>query len=414
MRRLRKATIALPVVLVAAGLAIPVIVDGGASRPPAPPAAEARYAGRSATEWRALAAAALDGEDFALAIKYLKTAEKVEPGRQYSGELARVRAARKRALDVASNCDRMIGSQPQDLVLDEGGNVVSVHRTTVALPGESLWSVAVALQAAWQRVLPSEVPAGSPDVYATWDALTDVNGLRELEVGETVRLPLSRPELDAISRANAEDMERVRLAEAALDGGDVERARSLRDAIRGDFALGSDGLRALDARIREARSAQLLATAREILEAAPDISRPSRHHELVVSLRRARGLLEEVRGLSGGLPDGELERVEGLLAEAERYRLDPEGNIVATKPAGMAYTEFARATVEWFIARKLAGSGAEYPYSDRKTADEVAWADYMQGASSLADSEGVDFAGLLTDPDERAVRLPNPGSYFRE
>lgn len=38
----------------------------------------------------------------------------------------------------------------------------------------------------------------------------------------------------------------------------------------------------------------------------------------------------------------------------------------------------------------------------------------MQGASSLADSEGVDFAGLLTDPGERAVRLPNPGSYFRE
>lgn len=228
MRRLRKATIALPVVLVAAGLAIPVIVDGGAGRPPAPPAAEARYAGRSATEWRALAAAALDGEDFALAIKYLRTAEKVEPGRQYSGELTRVRAARKRALDVASNRERMIGGRPLDLVLDEDGRVVSAHRMTVALPGESLWSVAVALQAAWRGILPSEVSAGGPDVYATWDALTDVNGLRELDVGETIRLPLSPPELDAISRANAEDMERVRLAGAALDGGNVERARNTR------------------------------------------------------------------------------------------------------------------------------------------------------------------------------------------
>lgn len=192
MRRLRKATLALPAILIAAGLAVPAMVGVGGNRAPEPrDANEVRYAGRTADEWHALAMASLDGGRFGLAIKYLKTAERAEPGSQYAFELARVRRERRRSLDISANRERMLGGEPQGIVLGEGGRVVSAHRTTAALPGESLWSLARSLTAAWKNVLPSETELDGADVYAAWDALTDMNGMRELGVGELVRVPLS-------------------------------------------------------------------------------------------------------------------------------------------------------------------------------------------------------------------------------
>ncbi len=286
---------------------------------------------------------------YALAIKYLKTAEKARPGRQYATELASVRAARRRSVDVASNRERMMGGEPNAVVLDDEGNVLSGHRTVLALPGESLWSIAAEVVAAREGVLPSELEPRDADVYTLWDTLTDMNGLRELEVGERVMLPLSDDERAAMARENAEDMERIHLASAALESRDLEKARSLRAGIHGAFALASDDCREFDLRVNEAGP----------------------------------------------------------------YTLDEDGTIVARKPAGVPYTEFARTTVEWFIARRLVASGAEYPNSSDKTEDDVAWADYMKDASSLAGVEGTDFSELLADSGERSVRLPNPGSYFK-
>lgn len=415
MRQLRRATLALPVILIAIGLAVPAVVGGGGSRPPAATSGQkARYAGKTASEWHALAMASLEGEEFMLALRYLKTAEKVERGSQYTSDLARARRARKRARAVASNRERMLGGEPEGLELDERGHVLSVHRETVALPGESLWSLAVLLAAARDGVPPSDVDDRDRDVYVAWDALTELNGVRELEVGEVLMVPLSDSEIRSISLQNSEDVGRMRLAAAALDSGRVARAQRLRDEITGRFALESEALELLDRRIRQSRVRQLLASARTIVDEAPSISRPSGHSELVRSLRRARDMLEEAGALAGHVPEPDIELVDALLAEAERFSLKEDGTIAATKPPGVAYTQFAKATVEWFLRRELARSGVEYPYHERKTADEIAWAEYMLEASALAGGGGADFAELLVDEAARPVRLPNPGSYFEE
>ncbi|MFH1501569.1 MAG: hypothetical protein ABIG03_00845 [Candidatus Eisenbacteria bacterium] len=415
MRHLRRATLALPALLVALGLAIPAVVGGGGSRPPASPEAAApRYAGKTAAEWHALALASLEGEEFALAIRYLKTAEKVEPGRQYASELSGVRRAMRTARDTEAARDRLLGGEPDVLEFDDGGAVLAAHRTTVALPGESLWSLAVDLAAARRGVTPTDVPRDGPEVYAAWDALTDMNGLRELEVGESVLVPLSVAEMSSMSEANARDLERVHLVHAALDSGRIDLARSLRDGIDGDFVLSSGAVEVLERRIRQSRVGELLASAGDIAESVSEIPRPTRHAELVSSLRRARAMLEEASGLAGDAPVRAVERVEALLAEAERFSLNEDGTVAATKPTGVAYTEFARVAVEWFLDRELARSGAQYPRHAEKTPDDLAWARYLKDASELALRDGVDFAGLLAAADERRVRLPNPGEYFAE
>jgi hypothetical protein len=411
MRLLRNATMALPAVLVAVGLAVPVIVGGGGTRPPAPQSERAaRYAGRTAREWHALAAASAEVGDLGRAMKYLKTAEKVEPGEQYSAELAGLRSARRAAAEAAVNRERMLGGEVAGLLQSDDGRVTSAHRTVVALPGESLWSLAVRLAAAWDDVAPSAISDDASHVYPAWDALTVLNGVRELDVGEPVLLPLSPDEQEAISRRNADDLASIRLAAAALDSGRVDRAELLRGRVTGGFAGATEEARSVDARLRQARSMELLAEARAILSAAPGIPRASAHDELVGSLTRARELLEKVEDLSGGGPSDELARVDDLLAEAELYRVNSDGTIEATKPAGVAYVDFARATVEWFIARRLEESGAEYPNRGMKSPDDIAWARYMVDASSLA--RGGGFERLLTDSGERVVTLPNPGPYF--
>ena len=120
-------------------------------------------------------------------------------------------------------------------------------------------------------------------------------------------------------------------------------------------------------------------------------------------------------GRLGGVPPAEeIARVDSLLSEAERFALADDGRIVATKPEGVAYAEFAQRTIEWFLGRTLEDSGAEYPHSERKSADEVSWSRYMLAASAISESRGVDFGELLLDPGERHVVLPNPAEYFEQ
>jgi hypothetical protein len=125
-------------------------------------------------------------------------------------------------------------------------------------------------------------------------------------------------------------------------------------------------------------------------------------------------MLEEVRELAGGVPASNVESVAELLRDAERFSLESDGTVAATKPPGVVFTEFALETVEWFLDRPLARSGAAYPNHAGKTRDEVAWARYLADASALASSNGVDFAELLVDDGACDVRLPNPGSYFTD
>jgi hypothetical protein len=409
MTRLRKATLALPVLLIVAGLAVPVVVDGGSSRPPAPPA-KARYAGRTADEWRSMGAAALEEDRFGLALRYMKTAERVSPGAQFAKEIRGVREARRRAQLVDANCERMLGGDVAGVEISDGGEVVSAYRLTVALPGESLWSLAGALAAARAGLLPSELEERV--VYSVWDSLTERNGLRELEVGEVVRVPLSVREMTAMSGANAEDLERIRLANAALDSGRVDMAAEMRGALRTDFVLNSDAVASLDDRIRLARARELVDSARSAIELADGIERTSEHGELLASLRTARQELQAASRITGRDAADEIAAVDALLAQAERYTVADDGTILATKPAGVPYTEFVRETVEWFIGRPLEHSGAEFPDSYLKTPDEFDWSEYMLGASAMAGRNGVDFAALLVDTGERPVALPNPGGYF--
>jgi hypothetical protein len=412
MRHLRRATLALPGLLLATGLAIPMLV--GLGRPEPARVEEAQYAGKTAVEWHALAMASLEGEAFGRALRYLKTAERVEPGEQYAAELADVRRARRRAIAIAANRERMLGGDPEGLELDEKGVVLGAYRSTVALPGESLWSLAGDLAAARRGLVVGDLPPGDEHVYAVWDVLTDLNGLRELEVGDSVSLPLSEAERAAISLANAADLEAVRLANAALDSGRVDEAQSRRDAIAGDFVLRSDAVAALDVRIRQSRVGLMLTSASGLADSARLASRTRQHGQLVSRLRRAREVLEEVRALTGDVPESELERVEAMLSDAERFKLMGDGSISATKPEGVAYTDFARGVVEWFLDRGLVRSGEEYPNHALKTPDEIAWARYLKDASDLAAADGVDFAAVLVDEGRRDVRVPNPGAYFEE
>ena len=237
--------------------------------------------------------------------------------------------------------------------------------------------------------------------------------MRELEVGEVVLLPIPDEEAAAISSANAVELQLMAEASAALDAGNVDAAAKLRERVSGAFALGLDALGALDERLRDARAGRMVESARALIAEADSLPRPTRHGELVGALREARRLLTVAGGTPGVVAGTDLERADALLAQAQRYSVGEDGVIAATKPAGVAYTDFARSTVEWFLKRELRRSGKEYPYHDQKTADEIAWAAYLIRASELAEREGVDFAGLLTsDVAEAHVRLPNPGEYF--
>jgi hypothetical protein len=417
MRRLRKFTRALPLAILLLGAAVPLAVRPGARADRRAEVQEAhRRAGHTGAEWRGLALEALAEGRHDLALRRIKTAESVDPGRQFAREAREIRSARRIALDVERSRERLLGGRVERIEFDRLGGVVVAYRTTVSMPGESLWSIARRLAAAEDGVPASRLAADDHRVYALWDQLTDLNGLRELKVGEHVKVPLPREERETIASANADDLAKIAEGRGALARGDLETAATLREAVVGPFALSTPEFAAFDEVLANARRETLVAVARRSLGEALALSRASKHGQMVELLSAARDALVEVGG-SGGGPEfaSELNAIDSLLEQAARYRVLEDGSVVAPKPRGVAYTDAVRTAVEWFLDRKLQASGAEYPYSDRKTPDEIGWAKYLCDASDMARREGVDFAALLeSDARNLEVRLPNPEGYFRE
>jgi len=418
MRRRTKATLALPMAILLLGLAVPLAVRPGARPQASRPATEARRrAGRTAAEWRELAVAALEDGRHDTALRRIKTAESVDPGRQFDLEIREIRRARREVRVFERARERFLGGDVEHVELDPRGAVLVAYRTAVVLPGESLWSIARTLASAEEGGNPtSRVPADDPRIFEHWDRLTDLNGVRELDVGERIKVPLLASERGAIASANAADLVRIAEGACAVGRGDLEAAAALRDAVAGSFALSTPEFEVFDVALRSARRETLVRAARRALKDALALKRTSSHAGFVGMLSSARGALVEAERLAGDSRfEVELEVIEPLLAEAVRYRVLEDGSVVAPKPSGVAYTDAVRATVEWFLDRKLLASGREFPHQDQKTSDEIGWARYLSGASDMARREGVDFAALLeSDAAEIEVRLPNPGDYFAE
>ncbi len=468
MRLPAKATRALPIVILLLGALIPILArSGGVAPPPGEEVAERRVRGRTAGDWRELAAASLESGRYRRALGYIKTAESVEAGTQYAEDLAAIRTARWRSRQIVRARTRLIESEIEHVECDAAGGVLLGYRVAVVLPGESLWSLAEAAAAAERGVLPSELPEPSRDVHRAWDSLTDLNGVRELEVGELVRLALTDEEAAAIADANHRDLERIEHARVALDAGDLDTARRVSEEIAGEFALTTEAFRALHealgravdaenaraltvetltaaggfdfvraeslavaatrlgadpglqaavAAARAAREVDLVARAYDLATSSRGLSRTSQYGELVASLREARGLLAEAEGLSPGAQyEGAAALVADLIGEAEAVRVRDDGVVVVRKPAGTSYTDVSRAAVEWLLGRSLASSGMEFPHHAEKTGDEIAWARFLGDAFAMAEDSGVDFAALLrSDEEDREITLPNPDGYFEQ
>ncbi len=417
MNRTARLTLALPVIILLAGLIIPAVVrTRGGDSLSTTGTIVARRAGRTADEWRALALESLDGGRLDRALREIKTAEAVDPGRQFAGETREIRSARRNARDVVRARERFLAADVEHIELDPCGAVLVGYRTTIVLPGESLWSLARQLVSADRGIRPDELAAADPALYRAWDRLTDLNGVRELDVGERVMVPLPEDERVAIATANAEDLCRIERGASALRGGGLEAAVALHAAVRGEFARANDAFRAYEAALLGAREEALAAEALLALGKARGLSRSSQHGEIIRLLEEARVALTEARALAGGTRHAEDRgRTEGLLAEAGSFRVEDDGSVVTTKPVGRPYTETALATVEWFLRRGLASSGREFPYVEEKTDDEIGWAHYLGDASEMARLDGLDFATLLESVGEEIeIRLPSPGRYFAE
>jgi len=428
MRHPVRGTALLPVAIIVLGVLIPLLLGGGRDAPRSTgEMEEPTFRGRTADEWSALAEEALERGAYALALGFIKTAEKVERGTQYADRLAVIRRARWRANEIERERKRLLSSDVARVEFDEAGGVTHACRTAVVLPGESLWSLARSLVAAERGVLPTELAASGSHVHDRWDLLTDLNGVRELEVGELVAVPLAGAELEGLAESYRADLDRLERAAGALAAGDVAEAEAMRVAIEGEFVLGSERLlsfdddlaRAVEAeRARElaAREEALVTEAYDLFAAAGELPRATRYGELVESLDRTRALLAEAEGLTEGEQYAQAALlVDAMIVEARRVRVREDGTVVAEKPAGVEYTEAARSAVEWLLGRALATSGKAFPHHDQKTADEIAWARYLVDASEMARRSGDDFAVLLLSSDEDLeLRLPNPDAYFGE
>ena len=412
MKVKRRLTLALPVVLILAGLLVPTFVDSRSSSEAPTGRRPARHAGHTAPEWAVRGKRALARGRFDRAISYLKTAERAEPGTQYARELADARRARRRAVEAERNRERLLDGVVHDLSFDSEGRVTAGRRTTIVLPGESLWTLAERYAAAVAGVAPSEVDERA--VYAVWDQLTDLNGMRELEVGEAACLPLPDGEMEAFAAANRADLERLERGRRALARGDLEEAERMRDAVRGVFVSGSDGFAEFAASVDLVRQQELLGHARSLVEDVAALSRIRHYDEIVAGLEDAERTLLAAKAMRGGSQcDPPLASVRTMLAELGRYDVGKGGTVRTVKPAGKSYVETAREAVEWLLERELAWSGKQHPHSSEKTPDERGWASYLGAASEMATSRGVDFAGLLTAiDDELVVELPSPAGHF--
>ncbi|MFH1689223.1 MAG: hypothetical protein ABIE42_03165 [Candidatus Eisenbacteria bacterium] len=428
MTRIKRATIVLPLVVLLLGAIVPVLLerDEGA-RASDVEAPEVRVSGRTAGEWATLAAEALEQGRLNRALSCIKTAESVGTGVQYAAELKSVRRARWRVSEVNRLSHRLSEGSADHAVFDAYGAVVSAHRLVTVLPGESLWTLARDMVAAGRRVPAADVSGDDRDVYRMWDSLTALNGVRELEVGERVRVSLLPGERAALVDANRRDLERVAAAAAALASGKIDEAARLRGELEGTFAESTSGYRSFDGTLNAAiaerdarreldRENTLAEDARKALARIPELPRATRHSERLDALNGAQAALAEAEALRAGAQYPEAaELVARLLSEETRFSVAGDGVVLAAKPPGVTYTQVARSAVEWMLERELRSSGGHFPRSNEKSPDERAWARYLAEAARAAEGSGSDFAALLEAVDEEMeLRLPDPVAYFAD
>jgi hypothetical protein len=371
MARIRRATIALPLVVVLLGVGLPLLVGRDdtvrASDAEAP---EPRVSGRTAGEWAELANRALERGRPKRALSYIKTAEGVAPGIQFADELRAVRLANRAALEV-ERARRRFGGDLDHVEFDDSGAVKSAHRLVTVLPGESLWTLARDAVAAWRGVPAGRLASNDSEVYRLWDAMTAANGLRELEVGErVVVLPT-----------------------------DSESA-ALTERRRGELA----------------RELKLAGDASEAMAAVSELPRDSRHADRLDAINGARTAIAEAEAVRPGEQHAEAAALAARLhAEETRFSVAPDGTVAATKPPGVHYTDAARQAVEWLLERELRPSGVRFPNTAGKSPDDLAWARYLALAASAAEARGEDFSALLEAVDEELViRLPAPAVCFAD
>ena len=381
MTRIKRATIVLPLVVLLLGVLVPVLLERDEEvRASDAEAAEARVSGRTAGEWAAEAMQAMAEGRWKRALSSIKTAESVEAGTQYATELKSIRRARWRASEAARLADRMIGGDADYVAFDAFGAVVAAHRLVTVLPGESLWTLATDMVAAMRRVPAADVPDDDRDVYRMWDSLTAMNGVRELEVGERVRVPLLPRELVVLAAANRRDLDRVA---AAIRSSGVRRHRRggrLRGELEGAFVESTSGFVSLDgplnaairerhARLELDREHALVEDARTALARIPELPRTTHHSERLAVLNGAHAALSEAEALrSGAQYQDAFELVERLLSEETRFGIGSDGAVIAAKPAGVRYTDAARQVVEWTLERELRSSGKQLPELEREVA----------------------------------------------
>jgi len=369
MRPLSRASLALPVAVVVAALVVPLLAERASEPEPAESVVAGVFRGRTAAEWEAVATRALDRGAHDRAIALLKSAERADPGKQYEERLKGARRARWAAREIKRRRERFLGSEIQELALEPGCGICSGHRTTVALPGESLWSIARAMVAAERGLLPVGIDARDAEVVRRWDALTEMNGVRELEVGETVLLPLPPDEMASLVRERRAEFE---------------------------------------------REARLLEEATTLVASARGAARLAEYGDRVSNFERALSLFQEAEAIAPGPQHAEaIEAVSRLLEDAGRYRVRADGSVLVSKPSGVAYAEAAREAVEWLIERRIVSSGKAFPESAAKTSDEIAWARLLRDAYERARAEGVDFETLVAAREgEAEFVIPNPAGYF--
>jgi hypothetical protein len=375
---------------------------------------EATYAGRTAAEWERMAERALDAGALDQALKYVKSAELVEAGDQFADELRTVRRLRREAIERRELRDRFLRGQVAHVEYGPDGSVTLAYRTTLALPGESLWTLAQGLAAT------AGPGADETVVYRCWDRLTDLNGVRELEVGEPVRIPLPVEETAAMAAANRDDMERLAHGQGGIAEGDLARARAALESVDGAYATASveyarltEAVERVERERRVEEERDLVTRAHELAGRADTLRRATDYGEYVNALAGARDALARAESLTEGEQYGQaMAAIDRLVSEAQRISVRADGTVLVRRSPGEPFTDAALSAVEWLLERELERGDAQFPHVEDKTADQLAWARFLSAASALAEERGIELSAVIASVDGGEFVLPHPGEYF--